>query len=267
MKSIRGIELADVNALYEGWQGRIFELLMGQQIHVGGFQSSMELADLAGIAAGSRGVDLCCGSGASMRLLVRFRKVGSMIGVEATTAPIERGRRACEREGLAERVRFVLADACSSGLPDGEADFVWSEDAWCYVVDKEKLVAEAVRMVRPGGTIAFTDWVEGPAGLSDPEAERLLRLMTFPNLQDVGGYRSLLEKQSCEVLQAEDTGRFGPSFDRYAEMLRTQLSYDALEILNFDRDLLCALEEQLAFLGELGRARKLMQARFVARKR
>ena len=202
MKSIRGIELADVNALYEGWQGRIFELLMGQQLHVGGLQSSMELADLAEIAAGSRGVDLCCGSGASMRALVRFRNVASMTGLEATAAPIERGRRACQREGLAEKVRFVHSDACSSDLPDGEADFVWSEDAWCYVLDKEKLVAEAVRMLRPGGTVAFTDWVEGPAGLSDREAERLLRLMTFPNLLDVDGYRSLLEKQGCDVLQA-----------------------------------------------------------------
>ncbi len=91
--------------------------------------------------------------------------------------------------------------------------------------------------------------------------------MTFPNLQDVGGYRSLLEKQGCEVLQAEDTERFGPSFARYAEMLRTQLSYDALVILDFNRDLLAALEGQLVFLGELGQARKLTQARFVARKR
>ncbi len=55
MKSIRGIELADVNALYEGWQGRIFELLMGQPIQVGGFRSSVELADLAGIATGEPG--------------------------------------------------------------------------------------------------------------------------------------------------------------------------------------------------------------------
>jgi SAM-dependent methyltransferase len=267
MKSIRGIEPADVNALYEGWQGRIFELMMGQQLHVGGFVSSMELADHAEIAAGSRGVDLCCNSGPSMRLLVRFREVASMIGVEATQAPIERGQRACEREGLADQVRFVHADACASGLPDGEADFVWSEDAWCYVIDKEKLVAEAVRIVRPAGTIAFTDWVEGPAELSEREARQLLRLMTFPNLQDLGGYRNLFEKQGCEVLEAEDTGRFGPCFDRYAEMLRTQHTYDALEILDFDRDLLRALEGQLELLAELGHAGKLMQARFVARKR
>ena len=30
--------------------------------------------------------------------------------------------------------------------------------------DKKRLIAEAARLVKPGGTIAFTDWVEGPAG-------------------------------------------------------------------------------------------------------
>ena len=106
-----------------------------------------------------------------------------------------------------------------------------------------------------------------PAGLSDSEAQQLLQLMTFPNLQDLGGYRNLVEKQGCEVLEAEDTWRFGPCFDRYAEMLRTQHTYDALEILDFDRDLLRALEAQLEFLAELGHGGKLMQARFVARRR
>ena len=63
---------------------------------------------------------------------------------------------------------FVLADVCASGLPAATADFVWGEDAWCYVVDKPRLVAEAARLVKPGGTIAFTDWVEGPAGFPTP---------------------------------------------------------------------------------------------------
>ena len=267
MKSIRDIDVTHVSALYDGVPRRIFELLMGQQIHLGGFASSMELAELAGIAAGSRGVDLCCGSGASMRVLVRFRKVASMVGVDASAGQVERGRRAGDKEGLAEAVRFVVADVRASGLPDAAADFVWSEDAWCYVADKEKLVAEAARIVRPDGTIAFTDWVEGPASLSDSEAERVLQQMTFPSVQDVRGYRGLLEKQGLTVLLAEDTGRFGQSFEGYAETLKTQLTYDALEILDFNRDVLRALEDQLAFLAELGHARKLVQARFVARKR
>jgi ubiquinone/menaquinone biosynthesis C-methylase UbiE len=80
-----------------------------------------------------------------------------MVGVDATETIVERGRRLTQEEGLDDRVRFVLAHACQSGLPSASADFVWSEDAWCYVTDKTRLIAEAARIVRPGGVIAFTD--------------------------------------------------------------------------------------------------------------
>ncbi len=135
----------------------------------------------------------------------------------------------CAEEGLADRIEFKLADVCASGLPDGQADFVWGEDAWCYVEDKAKLVAEAARLVKPGGTIAFTDWVEGPAGLSDEEAETFLVGMKFPSVQDIEGYRGLLESNGCQVEVAEDTGRFAPYVDLYLQMADMQLTYECTE--------------------------------------
>jgi ubiquinone/menaquinone biosynthesis C-methylase UbiE len=177
MKSITDVGLQDVTAVYSGAEGDLWELLMGHQIHIGGFKSSIDLAERAGIGAGLRGVDLCCCNGAGMRFLVRFREVAGMTGVDATETVVTRGRQRCQEEGLADRIRFVLGDVCNSGLPAGSADFVWGEDAWCYVTDKAKLIAEAARIVKAGGTIAFTDWVEGPAGLSDAEAAHFLRFM------------------------------------------------------------------------------------------
>jgi SAM-dependent methyltransferase len=267
MKSIESIKLADVKEVYDGAEGNLWELLMGEQIHIGGFKSSIELADRANIGVGQRGVDLCCCNGAGMRFLVRFRDVASMIGVDATTTVVERGRARCEEEGLADRIEFKLADVCASGLPDGQADFVWAEDAWCYVEDKAKLVAEAARVVKPGGTIAFTDWVEGPAGLSDEEAGAFLQGMKFPGVQDIEGYRSLLESNGCDVAVAEDTGRFAPYVDLYLQMIDMQLMYDALKILAFDTEQLGSVASGFQFFGELAQAGKIAQGRFIARKR
>jgi ubiquinone/menaquinone biosynthesis C-methylase UbiE len=266
MRSIEGIGLRDVNAVYDGAEGDLWELIMGQQIHIGGFKSSMDLAERAGIGAGQRGVDLCCCNGAGMRLLVRFRDVASMTGVDAARTVLERGRARCAEEGLADRIQFKQADACDSGLPDAGADFVWGEDAWCYVEDKPRLVAEAARIVKPGGTIAFTDWVEGPAGLSEAEAERLLRFMKFPTLCSIEDYRSLLEKNGCEVVEAEDTGRFAPYMDLYLQMIDMQLTYDALRILGFDPQAMAAVGSEMAPLQELAHAGKVAQGRFIARR-
>jgi len=264
VKSIQNVGLQEVSDVYGGAEGELWELIMGQQIHIGGFKATMDLAERAGVGAGQRGVDLCCCNGAGMRLLVRFRNVASMIGVDAVRTVVELGRTRCEEEALADRVQLQLADACDSGLPSGEADFVWGEDAWCYVEDKPKLIAEASRIVKPGGTIAFTDWVEGPAGLSDAEAERCLGFMKFPSLASIGDYRGLLEENGCTVAEAEDTGRFAPHIDLYLQMVDMQLTYDALRILGFDLGAVAALAGEFTFLQELAHAGKLAQGRFIA---
>jgi ubiquinone/menaquinone biosynthesis C-methylase UbiE len=265
MKQLSGISLRDVQAVYSGPEGDLWELVMGQQIHIGGLQSSLNLAERAGIGPGMVGIDLCCCSGAGMRCLVRFRHVDRMVGVDATPTVVEHGRRRNADEGLADRVDFVVADVTDSGLPDHSADFVWGEDAWCYVVDKRKLIAEAVRLVRPGGTIAFTDWVEGATSLSRAEADRFLRFMKFPGIQDIEGYRNLLEKNGCEVSHAEDTGRFASYVDLYLNMLNMQLTGDALRIIGFDSNLMEALAGEMQFMQALAHAGKIAQARFVAR--
>ena len=201
-----------------------------------------------------------------MRFLVRFRNVARMTGVDATEQVVERGRQRCEEEGLAEQIRFVVADACASGLPSESADFVWSEDAWCYVEDKRKLISEAARIVRPGGVVAFTDWLEGPNPMSREEADRFLRFMNFPSILDLGVYPRLLEQAGCRVEVAEDTGRFAAYIDLYRNMLTMQLTYDALKIVRFDAERMQSMEEGRDFIRELAHAGKIIQGIFVARK-
>jgi ubiquinone/menaquinone biosynthesis C-methylase UbiE len=267
VKTIEGIGLGDVQAVYSGPEGDLWELVMGQQIHIGGFASSMELAEKAGIGPGMSGVDLCCCNGAGMRFLVRFRNVDRMHGVDATEHVVERGRGRCKAEGFDGRIDFTLGNACQTGLPSGHADFVWGEDAWCYVEDKRQLIAEAVRLVKPGGVIAFTDWIEGPAGLSEQEATRFLKFMKFPNILDLKGYANLLCEQGCEILTATDTGRFAPYVDLYLNMLNMQLTYDALKIIDFDLPLMEAMGAEMSFMRDLAHAGKIAQGQFIAKKK
>jgi SAM-dependent methyltransferase len=266
MHTLTGVGLADVQAVYDGAEGDLWELVMGEQIHIGGLSSSLELADRAGIAEGTRGVDLCCCNGAGMRFLVRFRNVAHMTGVDATARIVERGRDRTAQEGLSDSVEFVLGDATDTGLPDAEFDFVWGEDAWCYVEDKKQLIGEAIRIVRPGGTIAFTDWVTGPEPMDDDEADRYLRFMKFPNVLAVDDYRMLLEERGCCIETAQDTGRFPSHVDLYLDMLNKQLTYDALKRIGFDMELMQSLGGEMVFVQELAHAGKICQGRFLASK-
>jgi SAM-dependent methyltransferase len=261
------IGLSDVQAVYSGSEGQLWELVMGQQIHLGGFRSSMELAEKARIGPGMTGVDLCCCSGAGMRFLVRFRDVAQMFGVDATATVIEQGRHRTEAEGFSSRITFIQADACWTGLSNGCADFVWGEDAWCYVVDKPRLIAEAVRLLKPNGVVAFTDWVDGRVPMTAEELKRYHAFMKFPNTLDLDGYASLLAQQGCEVVAAEDTGRFVPCVDLYLDMLNVQLTSDALRIIGYNMGLMESLGVEMNFLRDLVHAGKVVQGRIIARKK
>ena len=267
MKTINGIGLKDVQAVYSGPEGDLWELVMGEQIHIGGFASSMALAQKAGPLEGKTGVDLCCCNGAGMRFLVRFQKAAKMIGVDATEKVIGRSKERCKEEGMCGKLECIQRDACDTGLPEGQADFVWGEDAWCYVEDKAKLIAEAARIVKKGGTIAFTDWVEGDKTLTSEEATRLLKFMKFPNMLNIEDYTRLLEKNGCQVTVAEDTKQFASHVDLYLDMLNKQLTYDALKIIGFDTALMQTLAGEMVFMQKLAHEGKLVQGRFVAKKK
>lgn len=261
------ITLSDVQSVYSGPEGLLWELLMGEQIHIGGFESSRDLVRAAAIAPGSRGIDICSALGAGMRFLLRFAGVGYVTGVDATAVMIEKARQRCAQEGFGDRTDFILTDICASGLPAGRADFIWGEDAWCYVADKPRLIAEAARLVRCEGTIAFTDWVVAPDLITTDELDHLLTFMKFPNIGSLTQYRALLAGTGCEVRLAANTGRFTRFVRLYLELLESQLRFDALRIIGYNEAMFEGLLEEMRFMRRLAEAGKIMQGIFVAVKR
>lgn len=43
-------------------------------------------------------------------------------------------------------------------------DMVWSQEAFCHCVDHAALLGEVQRVLKPGGTIVFSDIMQGDAG-------------------------------------------------------------------------------------------------------
>ena len=260
------ISLKDVQAVYDGPEGVLWELIMGEQIHVAGFKSSMELATRAGLKEGMHGIDLCSALGAGCRFLVKNFKV-TMVGYDGTNTMITKAVERSKTEGLADRIENRLGDVTSIPFDDGTFDFVWGEDAWCYVVDKGKLISEAARVLKPGGTLAFTDWIEGPAGLSDEEAERINTFMKFPYMENKKGYEELIRANGMTLVESTDlTEEFAGYVDFYIKMLTDQLTYDALKIIGDNMELFQAMGGEMAFMGEKAHEGRMGRGRFIAKK-
>lgn len=259
------VTLSDVQDVYKGPEASLWELIMGEQIHAGGLMSSMALANSAGIKEGMKGLDLCCCFGAGMRFLSKNYNV-EMCGVDATEEVLSKAKRKATEEGLEKKLSFKSGDVMNIPHEDSEFDFVWGEDAWCYVLDKDLLIKEVARVLKPGGIVAFTDWLEGEKGLSDEEADRINTFMKFPYMESSSGYSALLEKHGFEIKENTEI-EFAKYVDLYITMLTEQLTYDALKILGDDMDLFQAIGAEMDYMRNKVHEGKMARGRFIGVKK
>ena len=140
-------------------------------------------------------------------------------GIDATPAMVEEATRRTAAAGLEGRVTYRLGNALDLPFRESSFDTVWGQDAWCYVTDKARLIREAARVTRPGGTIAFTDWIQ-LRDVPDKKLDPLLSFMLFPYMETPEGYQRLLEENGWEVTAADDLSR---DFSEQFTMYRTKI--------------------------------------------
>ncbi len=214
--------IADVNEVYEGPVGQLWEMLMGEEIHVGGGRETVILAEKAGINRKTKVLDVCSALGGPARHLAR-KYCCSVTGLDATSKMVKEAIFRTERTGLSGSVDFRLGNALDMPFHAGTFDVVWGQDAWCYVTDKERLISEAHRVLRPDGVIAFTDWIQ-VGNMSDTEWEELNSFMAFPSMETLDGYEDILRENGFNIVEKEDlTGDFVYHCHLYQDRLRNEL--------------------------------------------
>ena len=256
--------IENVKEVYSGAEGKLWELIMGEQIHVGGWGHSTILADAAGIEKGQKVLDICCALGAGLRFLERKYGVKGY-GLDVTQHMIDEAILRTARDGQSDNITYKVGNAENIPWDDGAFDVVWGEDAWCYVDDKEKLIEEAARVLKPGGTIAFTDWIEGPAGMDEETAQRICSFMKFPDVLNRKKYEELLGKYGFKLKYSKDlTEEYAGYVEFYIKMLTEQLYFDALKIIGWDEEMFGAMGGEMMFMAGTARKGGFGRARFVA---
>jgi ubiquinone/menaquinone biosynthesis C-methylase UbiE len=130
------------------------------QLHLGGRRASRSLARLGKFSAGQRVLDVGCGTGGASRLLADEHGV-EVIGVDITAAFIDVADWLSEATGLAEKTRFLCADAAGVPLADGTVDTIWCQHALMNMPDVAAVLAEWRRLLAPGGRVLLHEVVAG----------------------------------------------------------------------------------------------------------
>ena len=155
------------------------------------------LAQRAGLDGNTRALAPLPGPGGPARQVAR-EYGATVIGLATIPQMVDMAVRRTEEAGLTGRVDFQQGNALDMPFHDGIFDLVWGQDAWCYVTDRDLMVREVFRVLKPGGTLAFADWVQtGP--MSNDEWHTLDTFRIFPYFETVESYAKLLEQNGFLV--------------------------------------------------------------------
>jgi ubiquinone/menaquinone biosynthesis C-methylase UbiE len=116
-------------------------------------------AQLLGLSAGSRAIDVGCGLGDDARALSRLvGPHGQVVGLDASAALLEHAR--ARREAEDGPVSFIAGDAHTLPFDTDSFDAARIERTLQHLEDPARVVGELTRVTRPGGVVLAhePDW-------------------------------------------------------------------------------------------------------------
>ena len=232
----------DVSEVYAGPGGKLWELLMGEQIHVGGAEQTDILAEKLEINK-SRDLyllDICSALGGPARQLAGKYNT-KVVGLDITPEMLEEAKKRTIGKPYENLIEYRLGSGLDIPSHSNVFDIVWGQDAWCYIRDKKRLIEEIYRVLKPKGKLGFTDWIWGPIDPPEQEADFLMEFMVFPDLQTLEGYSKLIGEVGLNLIEKSDLGE---DFKKHMEVYIKILQDNKQNIINgFGEDLYLAAEK------------------------
>lgn len=131
------------------------EARRGSAKYMGMLHEYLDALDLASVESA---LALGCGTGVEVRELVKQPDfAGKVTASDISGELIERGKELAEQEGVADRIVWQTGDAQSLTFADQSFDLVLAHTLVSHVPDPRRVVEEARRVVRPGGTVVIFD--------------------------------------------------------------------------------------------------------------
>ncbi|MFO7675223.1 MAG: methyltransferase domain-containing protein [bacterium] len=212
----------DVQDVYDGPGGLLWEAVMSEQIHSGKDEVTDRMAAAVGLKPGMHVLDVCSALGAPARQLAK--NYGARVtGLDFTKTMLEKAVQRTKEAKLDSLVDFVNANAMDMPFKKDTFDVVWGQEAWCYVTNKDQLMSEAARVLKPGGKLIFTDWVI-TGRVEEELLAKLYESMAFPYMETLAGWAGLMKKHGLKVIEVKDQAdEYAKCFDEYKKMVEVDL--------------------------------------------
>jgi 27-O-demethylrifamycin SV methyltransferase len=210
-------------------------LLLGDELHYGVFERPDEelasatsrltelMLEAARIEPDDEVLDVGCGTGAPACRIAT--ETGARVtGITTSEEGVAAARARVAADGLSDRTAFELRDGMDNGFPDASFNRVWALESSHLMRDRDRMVSECARVLRPGGRFALCDIIRRRE-LDLMEVKRLrepLRLLREvfgdARMEPLDEYARLARESGLEVEEPRDiTAETRPTFQRWRE--------------------------------------------------
>ena len=191
-----------------------FNIWGGEDIHIGLYEETSDIAEasrrtvahmadhIPDLNADTRIIDLGAGYGGAARYLAHNFSCEAVC-LNLSDVQNATNRRLNAEQGLDDLIRVVHGSFEEIPEPDESFDVVWSQDAILHSGNREQVVAEAWRVLKPGGIMVFTDPMQAddcPPGVLQPVYDRI----HLESLGSFGFYQDISAKQGFTDFTKED---------------------------------------------------------------
>jgi sarcosine/dimethylglycine N-methyltransferase len=232
-----------------------FHVWGGEDIHIGLYETPGEsiaeasrrtvrrmAEQVSGLNEQSHVLDLGAGYGGAARYLAKTygcRVTALNLSEKENTRHREMNR----EQGLDRLIEVV--DGSFESVPAGDAafDLAWSQDAILHSGERERVIGEIARVLRPGGELVFTDPMQAddcPPGVLQPVLERI-------HLDSLGSIAFYREAAARHGLREVDVIELTDNLVRHYARVRDELEHNRASLAGKVTE--TYIERMLAGLG------------------
>ena len=115
---------------------------------------------LKGIDISNKAIlDIGCGCGGAAVHLIKCHGAKSVLGIDIESLVIQRAEKLAEKNHLSRRAHFRCVKPGPLDIPDESVDVVFSKEVFLHIPNKDDLIKDIYRVLKPGGFVAVSDWM------------------------------------------------------------------------------------------------------------
>ena len=147
---VAGLQLAGIE------QPTPQDLIAVDEFHIGGIDATRFVSTALAPAASGKILDIGCGIGGPARFIAADTGC-HVTGIDLTESFVETGNHLSRLVGLEEQVMLNTGNALALPFADSEFDAAYMIHVGMNIADKDQLISEAARVIKPGGRFVIYD--------------------------------------------------------------------------------------------------------------